>query len=105
MNLSELSVNRPVLAIVLNILLVLFGAIGFYFLPIREYPNIDPPVITVTTSFSGANPLIVESQVTVPLEKYINGCPGLRSMTGVSALGTSKIVAEFNVGYNLETGC
>ena len=76
MNISELSLKRPVLATVMSIALILFGVIGFNFLGIREYPAIDPPLISVNTSYAGANADIIESQITEPLEKSINGIPG-----------------------------
>ena len=78
MNISELSLRRPVLATVLNIIIVLFGIIGFTFLGIRDYPAIDPPNINVRTSYPGANADIVESQITEPLEKAINGISGIK---------------------------
>ena len=79
MNISEVSLKRPVLATVMSIALVLFGVIGFNFLGIREYPAIDPPLVTVFTSYAGANADIIESQITEPLEKSINGIPGIRT--------------------------
>ena len=102
MNISELSLKRPVLATVLNILIVLFGIIGYYFLAVREYPAIDPPTINVQTSYAGANADIIESQITEPIEKVVNGIPGIRSITSSSAVGRSNITVEFNVGENLE---
>ena len=102
MNISELSLKRPVLAIVLNIMIVLFGAVGYNFLAVREYPAIDPPTISVSTSYSGANAAIVESQITEPLEKVINGIPGIRSISSSSSIGRSNITVEFTVGSDLE---
>ena len=102
MNISELSLKRPVLATVMNILIVLFGLVGYYFLAIREYPAIDPPTINVSTTYAGANADIIESQVTEPLEKLINGIPGIKSITSSSSIGKSNITVEFNVGENLE---
>jgi HAE1 family hydrophobic/amphiphilic exporter-1/multidrug efflux pump len=102
MNISELSIRRPVLAIVMNIFLILFGIIGFTFLGIREYPAIDPPYITVNTVYAGANADIIESQITEPLEKSINGIPGIRTITSSSAVGRSNINVEFNVNTDLE---
>ncbi len=102
MNISELSLKRPVLATVMNILIVLFGLVGYYFLAIREYPAIDPPTINVSTTYMGANADIMESQVTEPLEKQINGIPGIKSITSSSTIGRSNITVEFNVGENLE---
>jgi hypothetical protein len=76
MNISELSLKRPIFATVMNILIVLFGAVGFSFLSVRDYPAIDPPIVTVSTSYTGANPDIIENQITEPLEKEINGILG-----------------------------
>lgn len=102
MNISELSLKRPVLATVLNILIVLFGAVGYTFLSVREYPAIDPPTINVSTSYAGANSDIIESQITEPIEKAVNGIPGIRSITSSSQVGRSNITIEFNVNENLE---
>ncbi|HWB65028.1 MAG TPA: efflux RND transporter permease subunit [Chitinophagales bacterium] len=103
MSLPSLSLKRPVLAIVMSIIIVLFGAIGFKFLGVREYPSIDPPIITVRTNYIGANADVVESQITEPLEKSINGAQGIRSISSTSTLGSSVITVEFNLGYDLET--
>ena len=102
MNISELSIKRPILATVMNLFLILFGVIGYTFLGIREYPAIDPPVITVSTSYTGASADITESQITEPLEKSINGIPGIRTITSTSSVGRSNINVEFNVDANLE---
>lgn len=90
------------MATVMNLLLILFGVVGYSFLAVREYPAIDPPTINVSTSYAGANSDIIESQVTEPLEKVINGIPGIRSITSSSTVGRSNITVEFNVGENLE---
>lgn len=90
------------LAIVMNIIIVLFGAIGFTFLGVREYPSIDPPVITVRTNYTGANADVIESQITEPLEKAINGIEGIRTISSSSNQGSSIITVEFNLGSNLE---
>src|ERR1044071_3239224 len=102
MNISELSLKRPVLATVMNLAIILFGVVGLTFLAVRDYPAIDPPIITVTTSYTGANPDIIESQITEPLEKQINGIPGIRTITSSSSLGNSQISVEFNLGIDLE---
>ena len=102
MNISELSLKRPVLATVMNIMIVLFGVVGFSFLAIREYPAIDPPTISVSTSYTGANSDVIESQITEPLEKQINGIPGIRSISSSSSIGSSNITVEFNLGVSLE---
>ena len=103
MSLSSISIRRPVLAIVMSIVIVLFGIIGYTYLGIREYPSIDPPVITVNTSYVGANADVIESQITEPLEEQINGIAGIRSLTSVSRDGGSNISVEFNVDVDLET--
>ncbi len=102
MDLASLSVRRPVLAIVMSIIIVLFGAIGFNYLGIREYPSVDPPVITVRTSYTGANADVIQSQITEPLEKAINGVDGIRSISASSNQGSSVITIEFNLSSNLE---
>ena len=103
MNISELSLKRPVLATVMNIALILFGIVGFSFLALREYPAIDPPIINVQTTYTGANSEVIQSQITEPLEKSINGIPGIRSINSSSSVGSSNITVEFNLGVNLET--
>ncbi len=102
MNISELSLRRPVLAIVMNIIIVVFGIIGFKFLGIRDYPAIDPPNISVRTSYAGANAEIIETQITEPLEKAINGIAGIKNMTSSSSNGTSNINVEFDLSIDLE---
>lgn len=102
MNISELSLRRPVLAFVMNIVLVLFGIIGFSFLGVRDYPVIDPPNVSVRTSYAGANADIIESQITEPLEKVINGIAGIKNITSSSSVGSSNINVEFELGVDLE---
>jgi hydrophobe/amphiphile efflux-1 (HAE1) family protein len=102
MNISELSLRRPVMAFVMNIILVLFGIIGFNFLGIRDYPAIDPPVVNVRTTYSGANADIIESQITEPLEKSINGIAGIKNIISSSSVGNSNINIEFELGVDLE---
>ncbi|HEY8401183.1 MAG TPA: efflux RND transporter permease subunit [Cytophagaceae bacterium] len=101
MNISSLSINRPVLATVLSIIILIFGVIGFTFLGVREFPSVDPPVVTVTTNYTGANADIIESQITEPLEESINGISGIRSLTSVSSDGRSTITVEFNLGIDM----
>lgn len=102
MNISEYSLRRPVTAFVLNIMIVLFGVIGFNFLGIRDYPALDPPNINVRTSYPGANADIIETQITEPLEKAINSIPGIENITSRSSSGNSNITVEFKLGVNLE---
>ena len=101
-SLSSISIRRPVLAIVMNIIIVLFGYIGYTFLGVREYPSIDPPIITVRTGYAGANADVIESQITEPIEKALNGIEGIRSISSASNQGNSVITVEFNLGSNLE---
>jgi multidrug efflux pump len=101
-SLSITSINRPVLAIVMSLAIILFGVIGFMFLGVREFPSVDPPVVTVSTSYVGANSSIIESQITEPLEEAVNGVPGVRTITSVSREGRSNISVEFELGVDLE---
>lgn len=102
MNISELSLRRPVLAIVMNIIIVVFGVIGFKFLGVRDYPAIDPPNIGVRTAYPGANADIIETQITEPLEKAINGIAGIKNITSSSSNGSSNINVEFDLSVDLE---
>ena len=102
MNISSVCIERPVLSIVLSILIVLFGVIGFLFLGVREYPSVDPPVITVQTNYTGANAEVIESQITEPLEESINGIAGIRSLTSSSSDGRSNITVEFELGVDMD---
>lgn len=102
MSLSSISIRRPVLAIVMSLSILLFGVIGYFNLGVREYPNVDAPIITVSTSYVGANADIIESQITEPLEESINGIAGIRSITSTSADGRSSITVEFEIEVNLE---
>lgn len=102
MSLASISIRRPVLAIVMSIAIIIFGVIGYTFLGVREFPNVDPPVITVSTSYIGANADIVESQITEPLEESINGIDGIKTLTSISRDGRSTITVEFNIDSDIE---
>lgn len=102
MSLASISIKRPVLAIVMSLIILLFGIISFTFLGIREYPAIDPPIISVRTSYAGANASVIESQITEPLEKAINGIAGVRNISSSSSQGSSNITVEFNLDSDLE---
>jgi hydrophobe/amphiphile efflux-1 (HAE1) family protein len=102
MNIASISINRPVLASVLSIIVVLFGIIGFLFLGVREFPSVDPPIITVTTNYTGANPDVIESQITEPLEEAINGISGIRTVSSTSSDGRSSITVEFDLSVDLD---
>ena len=103
MNISELSIRRPVLATVLTIIIIIFGVIGYNTLGVREYPSVDNPIISVSCSYAGANADVIESQITEPLEQNINGIPGIRSISSVSQQGQCRITVEFELSVDLET--
>lgn len=103
MNLSELSIKRPVLATVMVLIIIIFGLIGYTSLPVREYPNVDNPIITVHVSYPGANAEVIENQITEPLEQNINGIPGIRSLISQSSQGSSRITVEFELSVDMET--
>ncbi|PXY39007.1 acriflavin resistance protein [Flavobacterium cheongpyeongense] len=102
MSLSTTSIKRPVLTIVLNLLIILFGFIGYTFLGVREFPSIDPAQVSIRTNYTGANSDIIESQITEPLEKAVNAIDGIRNITSSSNQGSSTITIEFNLDKNLE---
>ena len=103
MNISELSIRRPVLATVLTIIILLFGLIGYTTLGVREYPSVDNPIISVTCSYPGANAEVIENQITEPLEQNINDIPGIRSLSSTSQQGQCRITVEFELSVDLET--
>ena len=103
MSLSSTSINRPVLATVFSLVILLFGAIGMTYLGVREFPSVDPPLISVSTSYPGANSDVIETQITEPLEQSINGIPGIRTLTSSSSQGYSRISVEFELSVDLET--
>ncbi len=102
MSLSSVSIRRPVLAIVMSLLLVIFGAVSTSFLGVREFPSVDPAIVSVSTNYPGANAQVIESQITTPLEEEINSVAGIRALTSVSTDGRSTITAEFELGVDLE---
>ncbi|PIQ47839.1 MAG: acriflavin resistance protein [Cytophagales bacterium CG12_big_fil_rev_8_21_14_0_65_40_12] len=101
-SLSTISIKRPVLALVMNIIIVIFGVIGFSYLGVREFPSVDPPVISVSTSYTGANAEIIEAQITEPIEEALNSIAGIKTLTSTSRDGGSSITAEFDLGVDLE---
>lgn len=103
MSISSTSINRPVLTTVFAIVILLFGVVGVTFLGIREFPSVDPAIISVSTSYPGANSDVIETQITEPLEQSINGIPGVRSLTSVSRQGGSEITVEFQLTVDMET--
>jgi len=103
MSLSSVSINRPVLATVFSLVILLFGIIGMIYLGVREFPSVDPPIISVSTSYPGANSDVIETQITEPLEQSINGIPGIRTLTSRSRQGRSSISVEFELTVDMET--
>ena len=103
MNISEVSINRPVFATVLTLVIILFGLIGYNSLGVREFPSVDQPIINVSVSYPGANAEVMMNQITEPLEQNINGIPGIRSLSSVSSQGMSRITVEFELSVDLET--
>ncbi|HLP71703.1 MAG TPA: efflux RND transporter permease subunit [Bacteroidales bacterium] len=103
MSISSTSINRPVLATVFAIVILLFGFVGLKFLGVREFPSVDPAIISVRTSYPGANSDVIETQITEPLEQQINGIPGVRSLTSSSRQGSSDVTVEFELSVDLET--
>lgn len=101
-SLASISIDRPVLATVMSLVIILFGVISYTFLGVRELPSVDPPVVTVTTNYPGANAEVIESQITDPLEESINGISGIKSITSTSSDGRSTISVEFDLEVSLE---
>ncbi|MEL7364028.1 MAG: efflux RND transporter permease subunit, partial [Bacteroidota bacterium] len=102
MTLYTLSIRRPVLATVFSLVIVLLGALAYVNLGVREYPAVDPPIISVSTSYRGANAEVIAAQITEPLEERINGVEGIRALTSISRDGRSTITVEFDLGADLE---
>ena len=103
MSLSSTSINRPVLAIVMSLVIIIFGVIGFRYLSIREYPSVDPPIITVSASYTGASADVMQGQVTEPLEEALNGIAGIKNLTSNSRDGRTQITVEFDLDADLES--
>src|SRR5881397_3402708 len=102
MKLSELSIQRPVLATVMSLAILLFGALSFTFLPVREYPDIESPVVSVTTFYRGANPQVVETEITDVLEEQLSTIEGVKTMTSSSQEQTSTITIEFQLRRDVD---
>ncbi|MGL5228673.1 MAG: efflux RND transporter permease subunit [Bacteroidales bacterium] len=102
MNISELSIRRPVFATVLMLIIILFGVIGYTSLGVREYPSVDKPIISVQVSYPGANADVIMNQITEPLEQNINGIPGIRSLSSSSSQGSCNITIEFELEVDME---
>lgn len=103
MLLSDVSVKRPVFATVVNLLLIVFGIVCFTMLPLREYPDIDPPVVSIDTSYPGASAEIVETQITQPIEDRISGIEGIKNISSSSRNGRSRITIDFNLSRDVDS--
>jgi len=103
MSLSSTSIKRPVLTTVMSLVILILGGIGFTYLGVRDYPSVDPPIVTVSTSFPGANSDVIETQITEPLEAAINSVQGIRSISSASSDGSSRITVEFKLEVEMET--
>ncbi len=102
MSLSSISIRRPVLATVMSLVLVIFGVVGFTFLGVREFPAVDPAIVSVRTSYPGANARVIETQITTPIEEEVNAVAGIRNITSISRDGVSIVTVEFLPGVDLE---
>ncbi|WP_095498227.1 efflux RND transporter permease subunit [Paraferrimonas haliotis] len=102
MILTDLSVKRPVFASVLSLLLIAFGLVAFDRLPLREYPSIDPPVVSIDTNYRGASASVVESRITQLIENRVSGVEGIRHISSSSRDGRSDITLEFQVGRDID---
>ncbi|MFI5212179.1 MAG: efflux RND transporter permease subunit, partial [Ignavibacteria bacterium] len=102
MSLSATSIRRPVLSIVYSLILIIFGIVAFTFLEVREYPSVDPPIVTVSTNYPGANSDVIETQITEPLEQALNGIDGIKTLSSQSREGSSQITIEFDISRELE---
>ena len=102
-NISETSINRPVLSTVMMLVILLFGFIGYRFLGVREFPSVDQPIISVNVSYPGANADVIMNQITEPLEQNINGIPGIRSLSSVSCPTLPS--PRLRPAYGIESGC
>lgn len=103
MSLSTTSIKRPVLSIVFSLIIIIFGVVAFTFLEVREYPSVDPPIVTVSTTYTGANSDVIETQITEPLEQSLNGIEGIKSITSQSREGSSQITIEFDLARDIES--
>jgi multidrug efflux pump len=102
MKFSHFSIDRPVTTIVISLLIAVLGFIALPQLGVREFPAVDPPTITVSTSYAGASADVIESQITEPIEESVNGVDGIRSITSTSREGNSSITVEFNLSSDLD---
>jgi hydrophobe/amphiphile efflux-1 (HAE1) family protein len=102
MTLSDISIKRPVLTTVFAIAIVIFGTVSFIALGVREYPSVDPPIITIRTDYTGANAQIMESQITEPIEEAVNRVDGIRNISSISSTGRSTVRVEFELSRDLD---
>ena len=103
MSLAELSIRRPVLTLVISLLITLAGGLSLARMGVREYPAVDPPTITIVTSYPGASSEVVQAQITEPIEEAVNAVSGIRNLTSTSREGVSQITVEFTLDTDLDT--
>src|SRR5947199_8137305 len=102
MFLSRVSIQRPVLATMMNLVLILFGIIGLSRLPVRELPDIDPPIVSVTTVYPGANAAVIETEVTERIEEAVNNIEGIKTLSSQSREQVSTITVEFDLSRDID---
>ena len=102
MSLPEICIRRPIFAIMLNLLIVLFGVVGYLRLPVRELPDVDPPIVTITTVYRGASAEVMEAEVTERIEQEVNTIPGIRTLTSISREEVSLVTVRFNLDRNVD---
>src|SRR6056297_1880616 len=100
--LSDTSVRRPVLATVFSLLLIAFGILSFQNLPLRELPDVDPPIVSVATTYVGASAAVIENRVTMPIEDRLSGLEGIHKIVSESSEGISRITIEFELSRNID---
>jgi multidrug efflux pump len=102
MSLPQICIRRPIFAIMLNLLIVLFGVVGYFALPVRELPDVDPPIVTVTTVYRGANAEVMEAEVTERIEQEVNTIPGIKTLTSVSRDEVSLVTVRFELDRDVD---
>ncbi len=104
MSLPQVCLRRPVFAVMLNLALIVFGMISYTRLPVRELPDIDPPIVSVTTVYAGANAEVIETEITEPLEQEINNIAGIKAISSESRQDVSVITVEFELSVDVDVG-
>jgi multidrug efflux pump len=102
MFISDICIRRPVLAMVISLILVIFGMFSFVHLPVREFPDVDPPIVNVATNFRGASAEVMESQVTQVMESAVSGISGIKTISSTSREEASRVNIEFSLSRNID---